>query len=378
MLRAAGPAVLLAALALPATAQHRHAGMDGMPGMDMPAPAASAPAPAASSMDGMAMPAAAASTPPAPMAMPMTDETVPALQAVNGDVDHRASQHASSGMDHDTAPGMPADMHHGTASGMHPAMAGMTAADDASRPMAMGRMQGGPPPAGARSPDYSEGVAPSHLPGMDMGEASFALLRFDQLESFAGRDDRGQRWELHGWTGDDDDRLLVRSEGERVGSHVAEGDVEALWSHAIAAYWDTTLGARHDLGDGPRRDWLAVGVQGLAPYWFELDATVYAGPSGRTAARLRADYDVLFTQRLILQPELEANLYGRDDPGRGIGRGLSDLQFGLRLRYEIRREIAPYVGVQWVHRMGRTADRVRAEGGPVTDRQFVAGVRVWF
>lgn len=356
MIRAAALALVLAAPVLPATAQHRHVGMEGMPGMDMPAPAASAPTPAAPTPGDMAMPARAASSPLAPMPMPMHGDAASAVHV----------------MPHDMPPGM----HPGT-------MTGMSAQGDATRssgrPMAMGRMQGGPPPADARSPDYSDGVAPSHLPGMDMGQgARFALLQFDQLEAFAGRDEHGQRWELHGWVGNDDDKLLLRSEGERLRSRVSEGDVEVLWSHAVAAYWDTTLGARHDLGDGPRRDWLAVGVRGLAPYWFEVEVTAYVGPSGRTAARLRADYEVLFTQRLILQPELEANLYGRDDPRRGIGRGLSDLQFGLRLRYEIRREFAPYVGVQFVHRMGRTADLVRAGGSPVTDRQLVAGVRLWF
>jgi len=346
---------VLAALAFPAVAQHQHAGTDGMPGMGMPVPAASVPSP---TMDGMAMPAAPASSPPAPM--PMRGDVTPVAHEPHQDMSHDVSQ--------------------GTHGGMHPGdMAGMSVGDASASPMAMGRTQGGPPPAGARSPDYSDGVAPSHMPGMDMGEeARFALLQFDQIESFAGRDENGQRWELHGWYGNDHDRLLVRSEGERSGGHVAEGDVEALWSHAVAAYWDTTLGARHDLGDGPRRDWLAVGMQGLAPYWFEVEATAYVGSSGRTAARLRADYEVLFTQRLILQPELEANLYGRDDPRRGIGRGLSDLQFGVRLRYEIRREFAPYIGMQFVRRLGRTADLTRAGGGPVTDRQFVAGVRVWF
>lgn len=364
MIRAAALAIVLAMLAFRATAQHQHVGMEGMPGMDLPAPAASVPAPTASTMGGMAMPARATSSAPPPKPMPMHGGAAPATHLMPQEMQH--------------------GMHHDVPQGMHPTtMTGMSAQGDATRPsrrpMAMGRMQGGPPPADARSPDYSDGVAPSHLPGMDMGQgARFALMQFDQLEAFAGRDEHGQRWELHGWVGNDDDKLLLRSEGERLRSRVSEGDVEALWSHAVAAYWDTTLGARHDLGDGPRRDWLAVGVRGLAPYWFEVEVTAYVGPSGRTAARLRADYEVLFTQRLILQPELEANLYGRDDPRRGIGRGLSDLQFGLRLRYEIRREFAPYVGLQFVHRMGRTADLVRAGGSPVTDRQLVAGVRLWF
>lgn len=359
-IRAAALAIFLAVLALPATAQHQHAGMDGMPGMDMPAPAASAPAPASSTMGGTAMPARAASGVPAPM----RGEAAPAGHAMS--------------------PGTQRGIHDASSQGMHPGtMTGMSAQGDAAGPsaraMAMGRMQGGPPPADARSPDYSDGVAPSHLPGMDMGEeARFALLQFDRLESFAGREEHGQRWELHGWYGNDNDKLLVRSEGERSAGRVAEGDLEALWSHAVAAYWDTTLGVRHDLGDGPCRDWLAVGVQGLAPYGFDVEATGYVGLSGRTAARLRADYEVLFTQRLILQPELEANLYGRDDPARGIGRGFSDVQFGLRLRYEIRRELAPYVGMQFVRRLGRTADFARAIGQPVSDRQLVVGLRLWF
>ncbi len=366
MLRAALLWGVLAAAACPVAAQHQHAGMEGMPGMDTPAPPASASAPASSMMDGMAMPAPAtsSSSAPMPMSMPMHGDPAPAAPQGYPPMHH--------GMGHDKSSGAQA----GTVAGMSN---GSDAAHPAAGTMAMGRMQGGPPPAGARSPDYSEGVAPSHLPGMDMGEgATFALLQVDQLESFAGRDEHGQRWELHGWYGNDDDKLLARSEGERSGGRVAEGDIEALWSHAVAAYWDTTLGMRHDLGDGRRRDWLAVGVRGLAPYWFEVEATGYVGRSGRTAALLRADYDVLFTQRLILQPELEVNLYGRDDPVHGVGRGLSDVQAGVRLRYEIRRELAPYVGVQFVRRLGRTADFARAAGQPVSDRQVVVGLRLWF
>ena len=245
--------------------------------------------------------------------------------------------------------------------------------------MAMGAMQGGPAPVGARSPDYSDGMQPSMLPGMDMADdAAIGRLLFDQLEARSGHQGQDQTWELQGWYGNDTDKLRLRSEGERRAARVGDGDLEALWSHAIAIYWDTTFGLRQDIGDGPHRRWLAFGVQGLAPYGFETAATGYLGSSGHAAVRLRADRDLLFTQRLILQPELEANLYRHDEPVRGIGRGLSNLQFGLRLRYEIRRELAPYVGWVFSRRFGRSAELTRAQGGAVFDRQFVAGLRLWF
>lgn len=264
-------------------------------------------------------------------------------------------------MDMPTMPGMV----HGQSHGMH-----------VMPPM---RMQGGTAPSDARSGDYSDGIGYGGMAGMDMRDAEpLGMLRLDRLEAFRGLHGNGQAWELDGWYGTDTDKLRLRSEGEREGGRLDADDIEALWSHAVAPYWDTQLGMRHDFGDGPSRQWLAVGVQGLAPYWFELEATAYAGPSGRTAARLRADYELLFTQRLILQPELEANLYGKADPVRRIGSGLSDVSFGLRLRYEIRREFAPYLGVVWMRRFGSTAGFARDQHQPVFDRQFVAGLRVWF
>ena len=249
---------------------------------------------------------------------------------------------------------------------------------DSMPDMTIGPMQGGSPPLNARSPDYSDGVGYGSMKGMDMANnAPLGMLLIDQLEAFHGRDANGQGWEAEGWYGNDENKLWIRTEGERSRGKLDEGDVEALWSHSTATYWDTQLGVRHDLG-GPSRDWAAFGVQGLAPYWYELEATGYAGASGRTAVRLRADYELLFTQRLILQPELEANLYGKDDPQRHIGSGLSDIQFGLRLRYEIRRQFAPYIGMNWVRRIGATADYARQDHQPVLDRQIVAGARIWF
>ena len=241
------------------------------------------------------------------------------------------------------------------------------------------RMQGGAAPPDARSADYSDGIGQGDMTGMEMRDAEpLGMLRLDRLEAFSGLHGNGQAWELNGWYGTDSDRLWLRSEGEREGGRLADGDIEALWSHAAAPYWDVQFGMRHDSGGGPSRQWIAFGVQGLAPYWFELEATGYAGPSGRTAARLRAEYELLLTQRLILQPELEANLYGKADQARHTGSGLSDASFGLRLRYEIRRQFAPYLGVAWTRRFGGTAGFARDGHQPAFDRQLVAGLRVWF
>ncbi len=146
----------------------------------------------------------------------------------------------------------------------------------------------------------------------------------------------------------------------------------------MAPYWDTQLGVRYDSGVGPDRGWLAFGIQGLAPYWFEVDATAYVGGNGRSALRLGAEYELLLTQRLILQPRVEFNLYGKRDQARDIGRGLSDGIAGLRLRYEITRQIAPYVGVEWAAKFGQTAGFARAEGEKTTETRWVAGLRVWF
>jgi copper resistance protein B len=248
-------------------------------------------------------------------------------------------------------------------------------------PMKMGAMQGGKAPADARSPDWSDGVPPSSMHGMAMKDmddtAPVGMLLVDRLESFAGQGGHGQSWEADAWYGNDSDKLWLRSEGEREGNRPRDGDVEAFWSHAVATYWDTQLGARHDFGEGPTRNWAAFGVQGLAPYWFELEATGYAGEGGRTAARVRAEYELLFTQRLILQPEIEVNAYGKDDVQRQLRAGVSSVEGSLRLRYEIRRTIAPYIGVSWEHLTGGTADLARSDGRRITDRRWVAGIRIW-
>lgn len=245
--------------------------------------------------------------------------------------------------------------------------------------MDMSSMQGGSAPPNARSPDYSDGYTYGPVRGMDMADdVAYGMAMLDQFEY--AHSDHGNAIFVDGeaYYGSDFDKLWLKAEGERSGGKLRDLRIEALWDHAIATYWSTQLGARHDFGEGPDRNWAVFGVQGLAPYWFEIEAFGYVGENGRTAARLQAEYEELLTQKLILQPKIEINLYGRDDPQRGIGSGLSDAEFGLRLRYEIRRELAPYIGIIYRQRYGRTADFARAHGEAANDLQFVAGLHIWF
>lgn len=246
--------------------------------------------------------------------------------------------------------------------------------------MDMSTPPSGDAPANGRSPDYSDGHGYSSMPGMAMHDnPALGMVLLDQLEYVHSRNG-GNAAVIDGeaWYGGNLDKLWLKFEGDRAAGKLQDLRTEALWDHAVTTYWDTQVGARHDFGIGPGRSWAAFGIQGLAPYWFETEATFYVGQGGRTAARVQVEYAALLTQRLILQPRVEVNLYGRADPRRGIGSGLSDLEAGLRLRYEIRREFAPYIGVVWRQRFGRTADLARALGEHADDLGFVAGFRLWF
>jgi copper resistance protein B len=226
--------------------------------------------------------------------------------------------------------------------------------------------------------------SPANLPraasmlSMDMSDnASHAMLLIDQLEYANGYNGNGPMWDAEAWYGNDSNKLWLRSEGEGSHGRLEDGDIEAFWNHPVSVFWSAQLGVRHDLGVGPQRNWAAFGLEGLAPYWLELEATAYVGESGRLAARLRAEYTLRFTQRWILQPEFETNLYSRDDPARYLGSGVSNAQWGLRLRYEFTRQFAPYLGIVWTRRFGATADFARMDQQPVFDRQFVVGIRIW-
>jgi copper resistance protein B len=241
------------------------------------------------------------------------------------------------------------------------------------------QMQGGKAPPDARSADYSGGVGYGSTPGLHMlDDAALGMLLIDRLEYFDGRNDNGVALDAQGWYGTDANKVWFKAEGERSAGRLQDLRTEALWAHPIGIYWNTQLGVRHDFGVGPGRTWAAFGVQGLAPYFFDVEATFYVGQAGRTAFRFESEYELLLTQRLILQPRFEMNLYGRDDPQRGIGSGLSDAELGLRLRYEFSRKFAPYVGVEFERKFGKTADFARNAGEPAFDPRLVAGIRFWF
>ena len=201
---------------------------------------------------------------------------------------------------------------------------------------------------------------------------------FEKLEWQDADDGSTLNWEAQGWIGGDVDRLWLRTEGERTNGKTEEAEVHALWGHAISPWWDLVGGVRQDFKPGDPQTWAAFGIQGLALYNFEAKATAYLGEGGQTAARLEGDYDILLTNKLILQPTAEFNFYGKNDPQRGVGSGLSESEVGLRLRYEIRPQFAPYVGVTWNRSYGKTADYAREEGEDNSEARLVVGVRVWF
>lgn len=226
---------------------------------------------------------------------------------------------------------------------------------------------------------YSDGIDFSHLAKPMMGEhALIGSVIVDRLEMASARRDFSMVYDWQAWYGWDDDRLLIRAEGEVESGSFKNARNELLWAHALTAFWDTQVGIRYDSGLGQDRAWGALGIQGYAPYWLYVEATAYVGEEGRTAFRLELEYDLLITQKLILQPRIETNFYGKSDPSRLVSSGLSNIEAGLRLRYEIIREFAPYIGIEWASTFGSAADRIRAQGSKPEEARFIAGVHFWF
>ncbi|MEN5291241.1 copper resistance protein B [Stenotrophomonas lactitubi] len=288
-------------------------------------------------------------------------DTTPALAA---DVDHSKMDHSKmdhGAMDHST-------MDHGAMD--HGAMDHST----------MGH--GTPAPTAPREPipvptdaDRAAAFPPIAHGAMEHAPEINSLLLIDRLEHWDGKNGNGQAWEASGWIGGNINRLWLRTDGERSNGRTESSGVEALYGRAISPWWNVLVGVRQDFRPADSRTWAAIGIQGLAPYKFESSATLYAGSGGQLMAKAEIEYDVLLTNRLILQPLLEATVASKDEPEYGIGRGLNKVEAGLRLRYEFSRRFAPYIGISHERAFGDTADYA---GDHARDTRWVAGIRMWF
>lgn len=245
---------------------------------------------------------------------------------------------------------------------------------------------GNAPAPAAPEPNYAdrvwgrEAMAPARAAMRnEHGGGTFSLIMLD-LAEYQVRDGRdGYHWSGEAWFGGDIDRLVLKAEGEGAfGERVESAEVQALYSRAIGPYFNLQAGIRHDIRPNPSRTYASIGFEGLAPYWFEVEGALFLSDRGDLLGRIGGYYDQRITQRLILQPRGEINLAAQDMPANRVGAGVSDIELGLRLRYEIVREFAPYLGVAWERKLGTTADFARADGEDPSSTRIVLGVRAWF
>jgi copper resistance protein B len=348
---------------------------------------------------------------PRPAPKPRAAAPRPAAPAVPVAADphagHDMSGHARHGAQpapvdphagHDMAPA--ADPHAGHDMGQTPvadphaghdmsAMAGGAPNIPTSVDAVGGRMVETPPPAAARA-------APAHAADLLFDPAAMAAARkqllaengdvrttavlIDTLEASFGDGEEGYSWNAQGWTGGDINRFWWKTEGEGAfDGKLHDAEVQALYSRAVAPFWDVQAGVRQDIRpDGDDTTHLTVGVQGVAPYWFEMSAAAFLSTDGDLTARAEAEYDQRLTQKWILQPAIEVALSASDIPELEMGSGLTSVTAGLRLRYEIRKKFAPYVGVEWSRSFGDTADYAKVRGDDVEATRFVVGIKAWF
>lgn len=282
---------------------------------------------------------------------------------------------------------MPAPEAQATCAPDHAAMGHCTAEPAPAEPEARGTAlpAGNAPPPPAPRANYADRIwgADAMAPVREAlrkehGGASFSQIMIDIAEVQVRQGREGFRWEGEGWFGSDFNRLVIKTEGEGgFGETIEQAEVQALYSRAIGPYFNLQAGVRQDV-EPDARTYAAFGVEGLAPYWFEVEAHGFLSDKGDLLARIAASYDQRITQRLILQPRAEINLAAQDVPASGLGSGLTDAELDLRLRYEIVREFAPYVGLSYSAKLGDTADFARAAGEDPTSLSVVLGVRAWF
>jgi len=394
------------AMTAPAAAQMNHANMPGMnmPGMKMPAKKAPAKKPVAkkpaAKKPAAKKPAAKSATAKKAAAKKDGPKKAAPKKAASAPVDPHAGHDMSAmpGMDmsagHDMSampsdPAATADPHAGHDMS---AMPGMTMPGPDMSSMAPAAPAGTDLPAGTAPPP----AVPTHHAGdavygpqaMDMGRHHLkqfhggqkffqALVNIFEAQVRNGRD--GYEWDGEAWYGGDIDRLWLKSEGEGAfGRSVEKAEVQALYSRAIDPYFNIQGGIRYDFKPNPSRVYATIGVEGLAPSFFDVEGALFLSNKGELMGRLEGYYDQRITQRLILQPRAELNFAAQSSREIGVGKGLSDAELGLRLRYDIRREFAPYVGVQYRRAFGDTRRFLRAEGEAPAGWSLTTGIRMWF
>lgn len=298
------------------------------------------------------------------MSQPSRDETTPSAMAGHGNMSHSQMQHGSTD----------------SAQMDHSAMGHGSQAESTPIP------EGPPPPEALQGPAF----AADAFVGAEIMAASRAAVtkevsgsavywfQGDRLEYRAREGSDGYLWDVQGYYGGDYNKFWFKSEGEgNFGESIESAEVQALWSRAIAPFFDFQAGIRQDL-TGPERTHAVVGIQGLVPYEFEIDAAAFISTKGDVTARIEGEIDQRITQRLIIQPRAEVALSAQDIPELGIGAGLDRIEAGVRLRYEFVREFAPYVGVSQEWLIGGSADYARAAGEDASVTNYVVGVRFWF
>jgi copper resistance protein B len=226
---------------------------------------------------------------------------------------------------------------------------------------------------------YEPAGTPEDWPSPIPDQQSYGMLLVDRFE--AGYSDNVDTyvWDAQGWYGGDFNRFWFKTEGEgRQGDSPESAELQALFSRKFSPFWDWQIGVRHDFRPGPTRSHAVIGLQGLMPYKFEWDSALFISEEGDLTARLEAEYDLRVTQRLIVQPRLELNVAASAAPELGLGSGINSSELGVRLRYEIRRQFAPFIGVTWEKRFGDTAHFAEAAGENISNTFIVMGVRAWF
>lgn len=209
------------------------------------------------------------------------------------------------------------------------------------------------------------------------GGALISQVMANELEYTGSDGGHGYRWHIEAWYGGDLNRAVFRTKAEGAGA-LETAEVQALYSRAVGPYADLQVGLRYDIEPHPNRTYLTIGAQALLPYWFEAEGALFVGEGGQLLGRLEGSYDLMLTQLLVLQPNAEVNLALRDDAAVSLGSGFSSAEVGLRLRYEFSREFAPYIGILWERKFGRTADLARLAGEDPEATRFVGGLRAWF